>query len=166
MHDSRRGCVLFQVRRNGNTSISARFGQHFGYVFNYVLSADYITVRDRRLEASTHSYLHKEWYEYFRKPVLLLHYVLAPSPDRQLCSTLQEAIDAGSFFSEVERTLSNGDVTTGFGASDQVIDGEVYVGSQEHFYMEPHSCVAVPRGEDGEMDVYSSTQAATTVQVL
>ena len=57
-------------------------------------------------------------------------------------------------------------MTTGFGASDQVIEGEVYVGSQEHFYMEPQSCVAVPRGEDGEMDVFSSIQAATTLQVL
>ena len=55
---------------------------------------------------------------------------------------------------------------TGFGASDQVIEGEVYVGSQEHFYMEPQSCVAVPRGEDGEMDIFSSTQAPNGVQVL
>ncbi|KAK2165479.1 hypothetical protein NP493_1361g00029 [Ridgeia piscesae] len=79
--------------------------------------------------------------------------------------SIQQAIDAGSFFSENKKTLSKGDVTTGFGASDQVIEGEVYVGSQEHFYMEPQSCVAVPRGEDGEMDIFSSTQAPNGVQI-
>ena len=54
----------------------------------------------------------------------------------------------------------------GFGASDVIIESEVYVGAQEHFYMETQSCVAVPRGEDGEMEIFSSTQFPTAVQVL
>ncbi|KAI0236094.1 Xanthine dehydrogenase/oxidase, partial [Lamellibrachia satsuma] len=78
--------------------------------------------------------------------------------------SIQQAIDAGSFFSEAERTLTNGDLTAGFGASDVIIESEVYVGGQEHFYMETQSCVAVPRGEDGEMEIFSSTQFPTGVQ--
>ena len=57
-------------------------------------------------------------------------------------------------------------MTAGFGASDVIIESEVYVGAQEHFYMETQSCVAVPRGEDGEMEIFSSTQFPTGVQVL
>ncbi|KAI0211156.1 Aldehyde oxidase 1, partial [Lamellibrachia satsuma] len=79
-------------------------------------------------------------------------------------TSIQQAIDAGSFFSQAEKTLSNGDLMAGFGASDVIIESEVYVGAQEHFYMETQSCVAVPRGEDGEMDIYSSTQCPTAVQ--
>ena len=54
----------------------------------------------------------------------------------------------------------------GFGASDVIIESEVYVGGQEHFYMETQCCVAVPRGEDGEMDIFSSTQFPIAVQVV
>ncbi|KAI0225880.1 Xanthine dehydrogenase/oxidase [Lamellibrachia satsuma] len=79
-------------------------------------------------------------------------------------TSIQQAIDAGSFFSQAEKTLTNGDLTAGFGASDRIIEGEVYVGAQEHFYMETHSCVAIPRGEDGEMEIFSATQSPMSVQ--
>ena len=82
------------------------------------------------------------------------------------CPLLQQAITAGSFFGHAERTLTNGDLAAGFRASDHIIEGEVFVGAQEHFYMETQSCVAVPHGEDGEMEVFSSTQAPMTIQVL
>ena len=83
-----------------------------------------------------------------------------------LPSLLQQAITAGSFFGHAERTLTNGDLAAGFRASDHIIEGEVFVGAQEHFYMETQSCVAVPHGEDGEMEVFSSTQAPMGIQVL
>ena len=89
-----------------------------------------------------------------------------PPMGQQCCPLLQQAIAAGSFFGLAERTLTNGDMASGFGASDHIIEGEVLVGAQEHFYMETQSCVAVPHGEDGEMEVFSSTQAPMTIQVL
>ena len=85
---------------------------------------------------------------------------------QQCCPLLQQAITAGSFFTPAERTLTNGDLAAGFRASDHIIEGEVFVGAQEHFYMETQSCVAVPHGEDGEMEVFSSTQAPMIIQVL
>uniref|UniRef100_A0A8C0VCU6 Xanthine dehydrogenase n=1 Tax=Cyanistes caeruleus TaxID=156563 RepID=A0A8C0VCU6_CYACU len=36
--------------------------------------------------------------------------------------------------------------------------GEMYLGGQEHFYLETHCTLAVPKGEDGEMELFVSTQ--------
>jgi len=44
--------------------------------------------------------------------------------------------------------------------------GEMYLGGQEHFYLETHSTVAVPKGEDGEMELFVSTQNLMKTQVL
>ncbi len=49
--------------------------------------------------------------------------------------------------------------------ADHVIEGEIYIGAQEHFYMEPHSVMVVPKGEDGELEIFCSTQHAAFVQV-
>ena len=45
-----------------------------------------------------------------------------------------------------------------------VFEGECRIGGQEHFYLETHGCLVVPRGEDNELDVYSSTQHPTETQ--
>ena len=36
---------------------------------------------------------------------------------------------------------------------------------QEHFYLETQATVAVPKGEDGEMELFVSTQNPTLTQV-
>ena len=36
---------------------------------------------------------------------------------------------------------------------------------QEHFYLETQATIAVPRGEDGEMELFVSTQNPTLTQV-
>ena len=46
-----------------------------------------------------------------------------------------------------------------------VCSGEMHMGGQEHFYLETNCTVAVPKGEDGEMELFVSTQAATKTQV-
>lgn len=43
--------------------------------------------------------------------------------------------------------------------------GELYIGGQEHFYMETHCTIAVPKGEAGEMELFASTQNAMKTQV-
>lgn len=42
----------------------------------------------------------------------------------------------------------------------------MYIGGQEHFYLETHSTLAVPKGEDGEMELFASTQNPMKTQVL
>ena len=39
------------------------------------------------------------------------------------------------------------------------------MGGQEHFYLEDHATLACPLGEDGEMELFVSTQNPTETQV-
>lgn len=49
--------------------------------------------------------------------------------------------------------------------AENVLEGEFTVGAQEHFYLETFSVIVYP-GEDGELEVFSSTQNPAGVQVL
>uniref|UniRef100_A0A672UX13 Xanthine dehydrogenase n=1 Tax=Strigops habroptila TaxID=2489341 RepID=A0A672UX13_STRHB len=77
--------------------------------------------------------------------------------------TIQEAIEKQSFFKAVKR-IKKGDVKKGFEESDHILEGEMYIGGQEHFYLETHATLAVPKGEDGEMELFVSTQNLTKTQ--
>jgi xanthine dehydrogenase/oxidase len=77
--------------------------------------------------------------------------------------TIEEAIAANSFLCP-EQTLSKGDTSTAFASSDHVLEGSLYVGGQEHFYLETQSCIAVPKGEDGEMEIFCTTQQLSHFQ--
>ncbi|XP_061780151.1 xanthine dehydrogenase/oxidase [Nerophis lumbriciformis] len=79
--------------------------------------------------------------------------------------TIQEAIAAQSFYQQ-NRTIQTGDLEAGFKQADHVLEGEMHIGGQEHFYLETHAAVAVPRGEDDEMEIFVSTQAPTHTQFL
>nr|XP_048699341.1 xanthine dehydrogenase/oxidase isoform X3 [Caretta caretta] len=71
--------------------------------------------------------------------------------------TIQEAIEKQSFYKSPKK-IEKGDVQNGFEESDHVVEGEMYIGGQEHFYLETHCTIAVPKGEDGEMELFVSTQ--------
>uniref|UniRef100_A0A8C0IJE9 Xanthine dehydrogenase/oxidase n=1 Tax=Bubo bubo TaxID=30461 RepID=A0A8C0IJE9_BUBBB len=71
--------------------------------------------------------------------------------------TIQEAIEKQSFLKSIKR-INKGDVKKGFEESDHILEGEMYLGGQEHFYLETHCTLAVPKGEDGEMELFVSTQ--------
>ncbi|XP_040295315.1 aldehyde oxidase-like isoform X2 [Bufo bufo] len=79
--------------------------------------------------------------------------------------TIEEAINNNSFYGP-QRRLEVGNIEEAFQTADQVHEGEIYIGGQEHFYMETQSIRAVPKGEDGEMDVYLATQDPTHTQGL
>lgn len=74
--------------------------------------------------------------------------------------TLEEAVLHESYFDHY-RYIKNGDVESAFKTADHVFSGVVRMGGQEHFYLETQACVVVPKPEDGEMEVYSSTQNPT-----
>uniref|UniRef100_A0A9L0JQV5 aldehyde oxidase n=1 Tax=Equus asinus TaxID=9793 RepID=A0A9L0JQV5_EQUAS len=78
--------------------------------------------------------------------------------------TIEEAIRHHSFF-QGERKLEYGNVDEAFKVVDQILEGEIHMGGQEHFYMETQSMLAVPKGEDQEMDVYVSSQFPKYIQV-
>ncbi|POF29991.1 xanthine dehydrogenase molybdopterin binding subunit [Roseibium marinum] len=56
-----------------------------------------------------------------------------------------------------------GSPETGMPASEEVLSGTMYIGGQEHFYLEGQIAMALPQ-EDGGMLVYSSTQHPTEIQ--
>lgn len=74
--------------------------------------------------------------------------------------TIEEAIEKESFF-EHYRYINKGDAEGAFKTADHVFTGVVRMGGQEHFYLETQACVAVPKPEDGEMEIYASTQNPT-----
>jgi len=71
--------------------------------------------------------------------------------------TIEEAIEHDSYF-QYYRYIRKGDAAKAFKECDHVFDGVVRMGGQEHFYLETNACVAVPKPEDGEMEIWSSTQ--------
>ncbi|XP_068101229.1 aldehyde oxidase-like [Hyperolius riggenbachi] len=84
---------------------------------------------------------------------------------RPVILTIEDAINNGSFY-QPQRQLQCGNVDEAFQTADHVHEGEVYIGGQEHFYLETQSILAVPKGEDGEMDIYLSAQDPTLAQTL
>ncbi|KAI4187597.1 MAG: hypothetical protein L6R41_002702 [Letrouitia leprolyta] len=77
--------------------------------------------------------------------------------------TIEEAIAKESYFQHY-RYINKGDADKAFEEADHVFTGIVRLGGQEHFYLETQACVAIPKPEDGEMEVWSSTQNPTETQ--
>ncbi len=46
------------------------------------------------------------------------------------------------------------------------LEGQFRVGGQDHFYLEPHGCLAVPKGENSEMEIFASTQCVDGTQKM
>ncbi|XP_068222819.1 xanthine dehydrogenase/oxidase [Palaemon carinicauda] len=78
--------------------------------------------------------------------------------------TIQDAIGEKSYYNSY--TINKGDVETVLKRSANVLEGEMHMGGQEHFYLETNAHLAVPKGEDGELELFSSTQNPTEAQKL
>ncbi|MEJ1271923.1 xanthine dehydrogenase [Cricetulus griseus] len=77
--------------------------------------------------------------------------------------TIKDAIKHNSFLCP-EKKLEQGNIEEAFENVDQVVEGEVHVGGQEHFYMETQRVLVIPKTEDKELDMYVSTQDPAHVQ--
>ncbi|XP_021638354.2 xanthine dehydrogenase 1 isoform X2 [Hevea brasiliensis] len=75
--------------------------------------------------------------------------------------SIKEAIDADSYHPNSEKYLKKGDVEHCFqsGQCDKIIEGEVQVGGQEHFYLEPQGSLVWTMDSGNEVHMISSTQA-------
>ncbi|XP_076442238.1 xanthine dehydrogenase/oxidase-like isoform X2 [Babylonia areolata] len=82
--------------------------------------------------------------------------------------TIADAIEKESFY-PWGQTLTCGDVEEAFsregGDVRVVVEGEVHVEAQEHFYLETHGTIAFPT-EDLAVEVVSSTQNPTFMQTV
>lgn len=79
--------------------------------------------------------------------------------------TIEDAIKSESYFNHY-RYIRSGDSDAAFEQADHVFTDVSRMGGQEHFYLETQACVAIPKPEDGEMEVWSSTQNPTETLVL
>ena len=61
--------------------------------------------------------------------------------------TMEEAIEAGSYHSWSQNKIETGEVDKVMAAWDpeMVVEGAMRTGAQEHFYLETHATIAIPR---------------------
>ncbi|KAJ6562840.1 Molybdopterin-binding domain of aldehyde dehydrogenase-domain-containing protein [Mycena vulgaris] len=79
--------------------------------------------------------------------------------------TIEEAVEQGSFHPTYDRWIKRGrPIEEALAASEHVLEGKTRMGGQEHFYLETMVVLAVPKLENGEMDIYSSTQGLADAQ--
>ncbi|KAK7429576.1 hypothetical protein QQZ08_003955 [Neonectria magnoliae] len=79
--------------------------------------------------------------------------------------SIEEAIEKESYHNFFKE-LKKGDPEEAFKKCDYVFTGTARMGGQEHFYLETNACVAVPKHEDGEMEIFASTQNANETQTF
>ncbi|CAG0901568.1 unnamed protein product, partial [Darwinula stevensoni] len=76
--------------------------------------------------------------------------------------TIEEAIKEQEFFWEDWTEIGN--VDEALSQAPHVLEGQVRVGGQEHFYLEPQSCIVTPLQEHDEFLIYASTQEPSYAQ--
>ncbi|XP_076621123.1 xanthine dehydrogenase rosy isoform X1 [Colletes latitarsis] len=76
--------------------------------------------------------------------------------------SIEDAIEHRSFFNETAKRIKKGDAEEAFSQSTHILQGEIRTGGQEHFYLETHAVLAIPR--EDELEIFSSTQHPTEVQ--
>ena len=78
---------------------------------------------------------------------------------------LKDAIEAQQFFGPV-LCVSRGNADAVLANANNILEGKMRTGAQEHFYLETNACIAIPKGEDEEMEMIVSTQAAHHTQIF
>ncbi|KAL7645432.1 UNVERIFIED_CONTAM: hypothetical protein RMT77_003818 [Armadillidium vulgare] len=77
--------------------------------------------------------------------------------------TIEDAINANSLWDPL--IIEDGNIEKGFSDSKYVLEGEIHIGGQEHFYLETNVHIVIPK-EDDEIELISSTQGASDLQTL
>ncbi|KAF2270331.1 xanthine dehydrogenase [Lojkania enalia] len=75
---------------------------------------------------------------------------------------IDDAIEANSFYQHgkhLKKGMGIDDkMDEAFAQCDRTLEGTTRIGGQEHFYLETNAALVIPSGEDGAMEVWSSTQ--------
>ncbi|UJR10272.1 hypothetical protein I4U23_014479 [Adineta vaga] len=79
--------------------------------------------------------------------------------------SINDAIDHQSYFGD-ELCLNKGDVEKCFHNAEHILEDTIYIGGQEHFYMETNSFIVIPSHDDQEITLYSGTQTLAELQEL
>lgn len=79
--------------------------------------------------------------------------------------SIEDAIANNSYFDGFPKSIKCGDISKGFEESDIIVEGECRMGGQEHFYLETHAALAIPRDSD-ELELFSSSQHISEIQKM
>jgi xanthine dehydrogenase/oxidase len=79
--------------------------------------------------------------------------------------TIEDAIANESYFGN-ELCFQQGDVDKSLADAENIIEGTVLIGGQEHFYLETNCCIVIPSDEDKELQLHLGTQNLTAAQEL
>jgi xanthine dehydrogenase large subunit len=82
--------------------------------------------------------------------------------DRPTILTIDQAMEAACFL-EPPYIMKRGDAAAAIKSAPESLSGRIYVGGQEHFYLEGQAALAIP-GEDEDVLVHSSTQHPSEIQ--
>lgn len=77
--------------------------------------------------------------------------------------TLEDAIKNKSFYPGYPKYMIKGNIDEGFKQAYRIVQGDCRLGGQEHFYLETHTCLAVPRDSD-EIELFTATQHPSAIQ--
>uniref|UniRef100_H2YV29 Xanthine dehydrogenase/oxidase n=1 Tax=Ciona savignyi TaxID=51511 RepID=H2YV29_CIOSA len=77
--------------------------------------------------------------------------------------TIKDAIEHESYYKPIPKIVVN-DANSAMTSCDHILEGEINLAGQEHFYMEPQGCLVVPKGENSEMEIFAVTQNPTEMQ--
>src|SRR5690606_34817820 len=76
--------------------------------------------------------------------------------------SISEAVKKESFIGP-RRTIETGDLERSLREAPRKLKGRIIIRGQEHFYLESHASIAYP-GENGQIEIHSSSQHPTEVQ--
>jgi xanthine dehydrogenase/oxidase len=62
--------------------------------------------------------------------------------------------------------FQQGDVDKSLADAENIIEGTVLIGGQEHFYLETNCCIVIPSDDDKELQLHLGTQNLTAAQEL
>ncbi|KAL5284170.1 XDH.2 family protein [Megaselia abdita] len=84
---------------------------------------------------------------------------------KPLIISIDAAIENKSFFPEGVTHLNKGNVDQAMKEADHVIEGEMHIGGQEHFYLECTGALVSPLDSD-EIEIIATIQSPTLLQTL
>ncbi|CAF4926552.1 unnamed protein product, partial [Rotaria sp. Silwood1] len=79
--------------------------------------------------------------------------------------SIEDAIIHPSYFGD-EISLQQGDLDDVFQNTEQILEDTLYIGGQEHFYMETNSFMVIPSNDDKEINIYTGRQNPTDTQEI
>jgi xanthine dehydrogenase large subunit len=88
--------------------------------------------------------------------------VIVEVEEKKAVLDFDEAIDSKEYIYTATPFIK-GDYKKAFSEANYTLEGDIYSGGQEHFYLESQACIAYPL-EDGSLEIHASSQHSTEVQ--